>query len=366
MYQLGMKSRNLLGLDQSELTSLAESFGEKPFRGRQLYVQLYRRRASSIDAMTDLSKDFRETLRRAWSIDLPRVRRRNDSSDGTVKFLFELDDGEYVESVYIPEEGRDTLCISSQVGCAVGCTFCMTAQMGFRRNLRAGEIVGQVLKVVDEGTLSASGFNIVFMGMGEPLYNYRNVMKAFRLLTDPEGIDLSYRKITVSTSGVVPVLEKMAEEPLLPNLAISLNASTERTRSRVMPINRKWSMDQLLTALRKFPLEPRRRITIEYVLLADETDRREDALRLVELLRGLRVKVNLIPYNPNPGLPHRRPDPQRVADFLDVLTAHHLAAFVRKTRGDDVAAACGQLAYLNRGMEEPDIPATTASASISP
>lgn len=363
MYQPGMKSRNLLGLDRTELSLLAESLGEKPFRGRQLYVQLYRRKALHLGEMTDLSKSFRRKLGETWTMRLPEVRRRTDSADGTVKFLFELEDGRHVESVYIPEEGRDTLCISSQVGCAVGCTFCMTAQMGFRRNLRAGEIVGQVLSVIREGLLTETGFNIVFMGMGEPLYNYSNVMKAFHLLTDAEGMDLSYRKITVSTSGVVPVLERMAREPRLPNLAISLNASDETTRSRVMPLNRKWSMKELLGALRKFPLEPRRRITIEYVLLADETDREEDALRLVELLRGLRVKVNLIPYNPNPGLPHRRPDPDRVARFAAVLSSHHVAAFVRRTRGDDVAAACGQLAWLDRSGAGEE--ATSTSLSVS-
>ncbi len=363
MYQPGMKSCNLLGLDQNELSLLAESLGEKPYRGKQLYIQLYRRKASHLDEMTDLSKSFRQRLGEYWSVSLPSIRLRTDSADGTSKFLFELEDGRHVESVYIPEEGRDTLCISSQVGCAVGCTFCMTAQMGFNRNLRAGEIVGQVLRVIREGLLSQTGFNIVFMGMGEPLYNYQNVMKAFRLLTDSEGMDLSHRKITVSTSGVVPVLERMAGEPRLPNLAISLNASDESTRSRLMPINRKWSMKELLAALRQFPLEPRRRITIEYVLLADETDREDDALRLVELLRGLRVKVNLIPYNPNPGLPHRRPRPDRVERFAEVLSSHHVAAFVRRTRGGDVAAACGQLAYLDRsGATGVD---ATARSSVS-
>ncbi len=364
MYQLGMKSLNLLGLDQSELSRFAESLGEAPFRGKQLYVQLYRRKVFDPDAMTDLSKRFRAKLRETCVIRLPEVRRRSASADGTVKFLFELEDGEHVESVYIPEEGRDTLCISSQVGCAVGCTFCMTARMGFRRNLRAGEIVGQVLQVIRQGLLAENGFNIVFMGMGEPLYNYGNVMKAFRLLTDAEGLDLSYRKITVSTSGVVPVLERMAAEPLLPNLAISLNATTEAVRSRVMPINLKWSLGELLATLRKFPLEPRRRITIEYVLLADETDREEDALRLVRLLRGLRVKVNLIPYNPNRGLPHRRPTPERVARFAELLSAHDMSAFVRKTRGDDVAAACGQLAFLER--EATDARHAEASVGVSP
>jgi 23S rRNA (adenine2503-C2)-methyltransferase len=298
--------------------------------------------------MTDLARSLRESLATCFHIRLPEVHRRTDSADGTCKYLLRLEDGQFIETVHIPEEERDTLCISSQVGCAVGCTFCMTARMGFRRNLRPGEIVGQVLRVIQEGRIQEQGFNIVFMGMGEPLYNYQNVMKAFRLLVDPDGMNLSYRKITVSTSGVVPVLRRMAEEPLLPNLAISLNATTNEIRSRVMPINEKWPLAELLGTLRSFPLEPRRRITIEYVLLRDETDRDEDARRLAGLLRGIPVKVNLIPYNSNAGLPHGRPEESRVRSFQAVLMDHGISGFVRKTRGDDVSAACGQLAYLDQ------------------
>lgn len=343
-----MKKSNLLGFDRDELVELAASLGEKPFRGRQLYHQIYRRKNFDWEAMTDLSKAFRRRLGESMTVALPAVQRRQDARDGTVKFLFRLIDGQFVESVFIPEPRRDTLCISSQVGCAVGCTFCLTAQMGFKRNLTPGEIVGQVLACIDQGVVDGSGFNIVFMGMGEPLYNYKNVMKSFRLLTDNEGMDLSHRKITLSTSGVVPVLKRMKEEESLPNLAISLNATTDGVRDEVMPINRKWNLDELLSACREFPADSRRRITFEYVLLAGTTDSDEDAHRLARLLRGIRSKVNLIPYNPNPGLPHRRPSEERVERFKQILSDAHCSVFVRRTRGDDISAACGQLAHLDR------------------
>ncbi len=338
---------NLLGLDQSELMELAVSLGEKPFRGKQLYQQIYARKILNVQQMTDLPLSLRARLSADYILETLQVEQRRASIDGTVKFLFRLQDGQFIETVHIPEERRDTLCISSQVGCDVGCTFCLTAHMGFKRNLKPGEIVGQVLHCILEGLVPESGFNIVFMGMGEPLYNYKNVMKAFRLLTDQQGMDLSHRKITLSTSGVVPVLRKMNAEPQLPNLAISLNATTDQVRNRVMPINRKWPLATLLQACRDFPLDARRRITFEYVLLAGETDSDHDAHRLAHLLKGIPSKVNLIPYNPNPGLPHRRPSDGRVERFREILAANHsLAAFVRRTRGDDISAACGQLAHL--------------------
>ncbi len=344
MYQLGMKSKNLLGLSQEELIQFAVALGEKPFRGRQLYQQIYRRKQFAIHNMTDLAKSFRDRLAVKASVHLPDVAQRSISNDGAVKFLFRLEDGQLIESVFIPEDHRDTICISSQAGCAVGCTFCMTAKMGFRRNLRAGEIVGQILAVMTEGYLKQNGFNVVFMGMGEPLYNYKNVLSSFRLMTDPSGMGLSHRKITVSTAGVVPMLRKLARETKLPNLAISLNAVSDNVRDKIMPINRKWSLRELLETCRQLPLEPRRRITFEYVLLKGETDSEEDARGLAKLLRNLPAKVNLIPYNPNPGLGYERPEPGTVEMFSELLGKSGISAFVRRTRGVDIAAACGQLA----------------------
>lgn len=342
-----MKKKNLLGLSREELVALAVEMGERPFRGKQLYHQIYRRRIFNWTEMTDLPVAFRERLAREFRVTLPSVANRQDSSDGSVKFLMELEDGLRIESVYIPEPNRDTLCISSQVGCGVGCTFCMTARMGLLRNLKPGEIVGQVLGVIQEKLLTPGVFNVVFMGMGEPLYNYRNVMGAFQLLTDPEGMNLSRRKITISTSGVAPVLEKMLGEEFTPNLAISLNAATGELRDRIMPINRKWNIEDLLNVCsRLYRDDPRRRLTFEYVLLKNENDSDRDAVRLANLLKGIPAKVNVLPYNPNSGLPHSRPDPERVQRFCRILTERQVAVFVRKTRGDDISAACGQLAWL--------------------
>ncbi len=340
--------KNLLGWDSSQLEELAQGLEEPAFRGRQLFRQIYFRRQSDFREMTDLPAPFRERLHAEYRVGLPRTAQRSQSRDGTVKFLFELEDGQRIESVYIPEDRRETICISSQVGCDVGCTFCLTAQMGFRRNLRPGEIVGQVMAVIGDGCLRPQGFNVVYMGMGEPLYNYRHVMQSFRLLTDPSGLNLSHRRITVSTSGVVPVLQRMQQESPLPNLAISLNATTDRVRDQIMPLNRRWNLRDLLEACRQFPLEPRRRITFEYVLLAGVTDSEEDARRLARLVRGTRCKVNVIPYNPNPGLPYRRPSDATIERFREILAAEHVSAFVRRPRGDDISAACGQLAYLDR------------------
>lgn len=346
MYQSSMKRQDLLGLAEPELVNIAVSMGLPPYRGRQLYHRLYCRKELDLNQMNELPRTFRSRLAESFEVRCLGLRQRQQSSDGTVKLLFELHDGKHIEAVYIPEESRDTLCISSQVGCGVGCTFCMTAQMGFQRNLSAGEIVGQVLTGIREGYLKERGFNVVFMGMGEPLYNYKNLIKAIRLMTDPKGMGLSCRRITVSTSGVVPVLRRMYEEPVIPNLAISLNAVADPLRDEIMPLNRKWNLEELLSVCRNFPLEPRRRITFEYILLSKVNDSDEEAHQLARLLRGMRAKVNLIPYNPNPGLPYRRPTPERVKRFQQILIDQSVSAFVRKTRGDDVAAACGQLAHL--------------------
>lgn len=340
-----MKSKHLLGLSRDQLEGVVRDLGEPPFRGRQLYRQLYRRRQFSLDDMTDLSLSLRQQLASDWVIGLPEIVDCRVSSDGTTKLLLELTDGRHIETVAIPEGRRRTLCISSQVGCDVGCTFCLTAQMGFVRNLRPGEIVGQVLVAQRERLLPEAGFNVVFMGMGEPLYNYANVMAAFGLLIDPEGMNLSHRRITISTSGVVPVLQRLAAAGPIPNLAISLNATTNAVRDRIMPINRKWDLEELLEACRRLPVDQRRRLTFEYVLLAGETDSADDAQRLLRLLAGIRAKVNLIPYNANPVLPHRRPADEAVERFRALLLDGGLDAYVRRSRGRDISAACGQLAH---------------------
>ncbi len=347
-----MEKINLLGLDRNEMINRVSSLGESEFRGRQLYIQIYRRKQYDIEQMTDLAKSFRGKLLDYYEVRFPEIVDRLESRDGAVKYLFRLRDGLSAESVYIPEEGRDTLCISSQVGCKVGCTFCMTGRMGFKRNLSPDEIVGQVLAVVREGVLDEKGFNIVFMGMGEPLHNYGSVMKAFRLFSDPEGMGLSHRKITISTSGIVPVMRKMAEEERLPNLAVSLNAADNETRNRIMPVNREWNIEALLQASRDFPLESKRRITIEYVLLGGINDSLEDAEKLARLLRGMQVKLNLIAYNSNPGLPFESPGNDRVHQFQRILIGRGFSAFLRTSRGADIAGACGQLAGANSNKEQ--------------
>jgi 23S rRNA (adenine2503-C2)-methyltransferase len=251
--------------------------------------------------------------------------------------------------VFIPEDKRDTFCISTQVGCAVECLFCVTGKLPMRRNLTAGEIVGQVLALQsDRGTLPKR-LNVVIMGMGEPMHNYGNVMSAIRLMVDKEGMGLSPRRITLSTSGVVPGIDRLASEPEIPNLAISLNATTDEVRDVLIPINRKWNIAALVKACRDFPLQRRRRITFEYVLIKGVNDSDEDAHRLVRLLRGLKQKVNLIPLNADPWVPLERPGDERVLAFQKILTDHHITAYIRKPRGDDVSAACGMLA----GREQP-------------
>lgn len=340
---------NLLGRTEKELREIVHTIGEEPFRGSQLYQDIYQRQKKNIQSMSILPGKLRTKLGEMCTIDMPRVHQVKTSIDGTSKLLLALRDNEFVETVVIPDSSRVTLCISSQVGCGVGCPFCLTAQMGLTRNLGVGEILGQVMVAIRQGYLGTKNCNIVFMGMGEPLYNYKRVMKAFHLMIDQKGMGLSKRRITVSTSGVVPVLERMIEEPLLPNLAISLNATTEKMRDQLIPINRRWPMRSLLDCCRRLPLGPKRSITFEFVLLRGLTDSDNDARRLVRLLRGIRSKINLIPYNPNPGLPYQRPSDRRIASFRRILTDHHLPVFVRRTRGADISAACGQLAHLQQG-----------------
>lgn len=323
---------------------LAAELGEPRFRARQVYAGIYRRRLRTWESFTDLAKPLREKLSERFVITRPDPIRVFQSSDGTRRYLFEVSGGHRIESVFIPEEKRDTFCISTQVGCAVECLFCVTGKLPMRRNLSAGEIVGQVLAMRADRKTDLKRLNIVIMGMGEPLLNYEQVMKALRLMTDPLGMSISARRITLSTSGIVPGLERLAQEDLVPNLAISLNATTDAVRDRLIPINRKWNIAALLDACRRFPLEARRRITFEYVLIEGTNDTEEDALRLVKLLKGLKKKINLIPLNADPWIPLKPPSEERALAFQKILLEHHLTAYIRRPRGNDISAACGMLA----------------------
>ena len=361
----------LLGLSIQELTMVVEASGEPLFRARQLYEGLYSQRFSELDQLTSLPKSFRQWLRGSgFELGLPTVQRQFTSSDGTVRYLIELPDGQTIETVWMPEgdggesgdgseadpdsesptsgwqQGRfhrATICVSSQAGCAVNCQFCMTALLGLQRNLTAGEIVGQVLAVLNERgvTLEKDRINLVFMGQGEPFLNYDNFMKATRLLAEGVGIPLS--RMTVSTSGIVPRIYDFGKEELRPKLAISLNASTDASRTTLMPITKKWDLEKLLTAAREFPLRPRERLTYEYVLLDQVNDSEADAHRVAELLRGIRAKVNLIALNPGPGIAFGSPSDEHISAFQHVLIAAGIPAYIRRPRGRDIYAACGQL-----------------------
>src|SRR3989442_1128155 len=324
-----------------EKPELAAIF-DPSFRATQIYKSVYQRSFDDFDLMTDLPKSFRGALAEEWDIKLPAVHRRFASFDRTRRYLVRLRDGELAETVYMPEETRDTICISSQIGCALACTFCLTGQLGLTRHLSAGEIVSQAL-IAQRENISSRGFNIVLMGMGEPLHNYDNVMKAIRILHEADGVNMSMSRITLSTAGLLPAIERLAAEPMIPNLAISLTGATNEKRNELMPINRRYPIEQLLDAVRRFPLKHRQRLTFEYVLLRGVTDAPEDALHLVKLLKGIRAKVNLIPFNEAEELSYRRPLDAAIERFQQALIENNISAFVRKNRGNDISAACGQL-----------------------
>ena len=327
-----------------ERPELAEVF-QPGFRATQIFKSVYQLWLDDFELMTDLPKLLRSSLSEKWNVKLPPVHRRFDSVDGTRRYLVRLDDGELAETVFIPEENRSTICISSQVGCALDCTFCLTGQLGLMRHLTPGEIAAQVL-IAQRDNLPwemRDSFNMVLMGMGEPLHNYDNVMKALRILHDEHGLNMSMSRITLSTAGLLPAIERLANEPAIPNLAISLTGATNEKRNELMPINRKYPLEQLLEVVRRFPLKHRQRVTFEYVLLRGITDSPEDALQLVKLLKGIRAKVNLIPLNEAEELGYQRPSDAVVEKFQQILIDHHISAFVRKNRGNDISAACGQL-----------------------
>lgn len=336
-------SQAIVGLELSEIRELLGP-QQPAFRAKQLYSAVYHERVSDLVQISTLPAGLRGGLAQMYELGLPEVDRCYTSSDGTRRYLLRLGDGRTVETVLMPEGERDTVCISSQVGCPVDCKFCMTALMGLERSLTAGEIVGQVLYVArDNGLLqSNSRFNIVMMGMGEPLLNLANVLKATRLLTDPEGIGLSERRITLSTSGIIPRIAEMGQAAVRPKLAISLNASTEETRQRLMPITRKYHLKDLIEACRAYPLRSWEKLTFEYVLLGGVNDSDADARRVVKLLANLNAKVNLIALNPGPGIPFETPSEERVGSFQQIVR-RSLPCFIRKPRGRDIFAACGQL-----------------------
>ncbi|MCL4139128.1 UNVERIFIED_CONTAM: hypothetical protein GTU68_002548 [Idotea baltica] len=301
---------------------------------------MYRERLRHFDGMTDISKSLREELDKRYRISRPELIRVQQSKDGTRKYLFKMSDGKAIESVLIAQPKRYTLCISSQVGCAIACSFCATGRMGLTRSLRTSEIIGQVLAVQDDIQFS----NIVFMGMGEPLHNLVNVSRAVRLLNDRLGLDFSSRKITVSTSGLVPAINKFAVSGAEANLAISLNATTDEQRDVLIPINKRWPMKVLLQTLREYPLKKGRRITIEYVMLGGVNDSREDLMRLPRLLKGIPCKINLIPYNANAGLGYDAPKKEVVYAWQKSLLDSGMSSSIRWSKGMDIDAACGQLA----------------------
>lgn len=334
---------DLAGLEIEELERLVADQGAEPFHARQIFGWIYRRGVTAFEAMTDLSRPLRQRLAETAVVATPQVVGRDVSADGTTKYLLALGDGARIEAVFIPDTPAQTFCLSTQVGCAMRCAFCLTGRMGFRRNLTAGEIAGQVRVLArDQGLLEAP-FNIVLMGMGEPLHNYDATMKALRILASRAGLGVPPRRMTLSTVGVLPGLERLATEPMMPNLAVSLHATTDEMRDRLVPVNRKYALTDLVEACRRFPLRRRARITFEYVLLDGVNDTPEDARRLARLLSGIRAKVNLLPLNEAPAIPFARPDEDRVNRFARLLADRGLMVSVRKSRGRDIRAACGQL-----------------------
>ncbi len=334
---------NVADLERADLERELEALGHARFHAGQIFRWVYKRGVTDFGLMSDLSRDLRARLAETFSIGTPAVVRRERSEDGTTKFLLRLADGRHIEAVFIPDTPAMTFCISTQVGCAMKCGFCLTGKMGIDRNLSAAEIAGQVRVLARELDMLDARFNIVLMGMGEPLHNYDATMKALRILADEDGFAMSGRRITLSTVGVLPALERLAAEPFMPNLAISLHATTEEQRDRLVPINRKYGLKELLDACRRFPLKRRERITFEYVMLRDVNDTPEDARRLVTLLNGIKGKVNLLPLNEAAGIPFERPDDDRVNAFARILSDHGVVVSVRKSRGRDIRAACGQL-----------------------
>lgn len=342
--------QTIVGMELKDIQA-ALGGGEPAFRARQIYEAVYRQRTTGAEGISNLPKALRARLAAELPIGLPEIERFFDSKDGTRRYLLRLSDGKTVETVWMPEGERSTICISSQVGCPVDCKFCLTALLGLERHLTAGEIAGQVLRVAADQSLEAGAdrVNIVMMGQGEPLLNLANVIKATRLMTDPEGMAISPRRITLSTSGIIPKIDELGKEPVRPKLAISLNASTEERRRELMPITKKYHLAELIDACRRYPLRTWEKLTFEYVMLKGVNDTDADARRVVKLLANLNAKVNLIALNPGPGIAFDTPLPERVESFQEIVK-RSLPCFVRKPRGLDVYAACGQLKRMEEGL----------------
>jgi 23S rRNA (adenine2503-C2)-methyltransferase len=334
---------DLKDLSPSELIEFLGSFGKERYRSIQILRWLYQKNVQSFDEMTNLSKKFREELNQVSRISTLHPIHVEEAKDGTKKFLFELEDGQRIESVLIKDKLRLTLCLSTQVGCAFGCRFCLTGKLGWKRDLTPSEILNQILAVRKKLLEKTSITNIVLMGMGEPLANYKNTLRAIDLMHHPDAFKFSSRRITLSTVGLLPELERLEKEKISFRLAISLNASDEETRSQLMPVNRRYPLNKILSLCKNFPIKPRTRITFEYVLLEGENDSPQDAKRLLKILRGIPSKVNLIPLNEAPGIPFNRPSEEKVKQFQEILMGGGLTAIVRTSKGAEISAACGQL-----------------------
>lgn len=340
-----------VGLTVQQLQELLKPYNQPSYRAAQVYKWIHHYRVQSFEQMTNIPRPFRNVLDKRFELHTFRLASRQASSDGTIKYLWQLHDGKHIESVYIPEESRNTICISSQVGCALGCDFCATARMGFLRNLTPGEIVEQVIRVqLDTGQKIT---NVVFMGMGEPFLNYPKVIQASKILHDPEGLAIAAKKITISSVGIIPRIYQFTVEQHPFSLAISLHAPTQELRRQIMPLAGSFPLDELMESARHYTRQQRqRRITFEYVLLKDVNDNPAVAKNLLKLLAPLRCKLNLIPYN-NTGLGFRTPSEERILQFVRVLESAPFAIMLRKNRGEDISAACGQLFVKATAQEKP-------------
>jgi 23S rRNA (adenine2503-C2)-methyltransferase len=357
-----MTRPNLFGMGRAELAEVVAGLGEPDFRAQQVYHWLYQRRVRGVFAMANLPKALRAALEQGFDLRWPQVHERAASADGTRKYLFRLDDGATIEAVYIPEEERRTICISTQAGCPLKCAFCLTGIAGYKRNLVPGEILGQVATVMEEQPAAQTHpqrraqdvlpWNVVVMGMGEPLLNYDATVASLRVLMDDEGFGIAPRKLTLSTVGILPALERLAQEPVRPNLAISLHAPDPALRRALMPIEQKYPFDAVVDAALRYPVPRGGLVTFEYVLLGGVNDTTGHARELARRLSGKRVKVNLIPLNPAPEIPFKAPSAAGVDAFAGVLAAAGVTVSVRRSRGQDILAACGQL-HLKRGPEAP-------------